>query len=188
MADFVHNRLLQDESASSHRNQPDVRRRDARVCLKTSFDATALFFLLNSQILLNPTSADLTQYFVDFPACPIPIQLFKVRKATMDANVVLITGGGSGIGRDCVLAYAYEGIRGIVVADLDYDGALGAATQSKEMALNKEYEAIAVKVDVSDEDSVQAMVDATVAKFGRIDCLINSAGVSARTQLTANTS
>lgn len=96
----------------------------------------------------------------------------------MDGYVLLITGGASGIGRDCVLAFAYEGVRGVVVADLDYDGALGAVKESLGMASNKEYEAIAVKVDVSNEDSVQAMVDTAVEKFGRIDCLINSAGVS----------
>ena len=95
----------------------------------------------------------------------------------MDGNILLITGGGSGIGRDCVLAYACEGVRGIVVADLDYEGALGTIKESLGMASNKEYEAVAVEVDVSNEDSVQAMVDTTVAKFGRIDCLINSAGV-----------
>lgn len=100
----------------------------------------------------------------------------------MDGNILLITGGGSGIGRDCVLAYACEGVMGIVVADLDYEGlllwALGAIKESLGMASNKNYAAIAVKVDVGNEDSVQAMVDTTLAKFGRIDCLINSAGVS----------
>lgn len=102
----------------------------------------------------------------------------------MDGYILLITGGASGIGRDCVLAYTCEGVRGIVVADLDYDEAVGAAKESLGMASNKEYEAIAVKVDVSNEDSVQAMVDTAVEKFGRIDCLINSAGVSVFTRLT----
>lgn len=104
----------------------------------------------------------------------------------MDGHILLITGGASGIGRDCVSAYAYEGVRGIVVADLDYEAALGAVEESLRMASNKEYEAIAVKVDVSDQDSVQAMVDTTVARFGRIDCLINSAGVSFCTEPTHN--
>lgn len=102
----------------------------------------------------------------------------------MDENIVLIAGGGSGIGRDCVLAYACEGVRGIVVADLDYDRALGVVKESLGVATNKQYSAIPIKVDVSDEHSVQAMVDATVATFGRIDCLVNSAGVSSHTTMT----
>ena len=48
---------------------------------------------------------------------------------------------------------------------------------SKKFAKNPEYRAIAVKVDVTDPESVQSMVDTAIKEFGRIDHSVNSAGV-----------
>ncbi|RYP80512.1 hypothetical protein DL770_006185 [Monosporascus sp. CRB-9-2] len=89
----------------------------------------------------------------------------------------LVTGAGSGIGRDCAIAYAIEGAKGVVFADINAEMALAAAEESKTVATNPDYQAISIQVDVSDEASVEHMVEVTVAKFGRIDYNVNSAGV-----------
>ncbi|RYP07816.1 hypothetical protein DL764_002271 [Monosporascus ibericus] len=89
----------------------------------------------------------------------------------------LVTGAGSGIGRDCGIAYAIEGAKGVAFADINAEMALAAAEESKTAATNPDYQAICIQVDVSDEASVEHMVKATVKKFGRIDYNVNSAGV-----------
>ncbi|HMM21120.1 MAG TPA: beta-ketoacyl-ACP reductase [Selenomonadales bacterium] len=86
-------------------------------------------------------------------------------------KVVLITGAASGIGRATVLRFAEEGAR-VVVADF----ADGSATVEEVKA--KGAAALYVQVDVVSPDSVRAMVDQTVAAFGRVDVLINNAGIT----------
>ena len=65
----------------------------------------------------------------------------------------------------------------IVFADLDEKGAQEAAEKSKGFATNSHFRTMALRVDVTDPNSVQSMVDATVKEFGRIDYNVNSAGV-----------
>lgn len=86
-------------------------------------------------------------------------------------KVVLITGAASGIGRATALRFAEEGAR-VVVADF----ADGSATVEEVKA--KGAVALYVQVDVVSPDSVRAMVDQTVAAFGRVDVLINNAGIT----------
>ncbi|MBL8582158.1 MAG: SDR family oxidoreductase [Rhizobiaceae bacterium] len=85
-------------------------------------------------------------------------------------KVALITGGASGIGRAGCLAMAAEGAR-IVVADIAADRAEAVAADIREAGC----EAIAVTCDVRDSASVQAMVAASLARFGRIDVLFHNA-------------
>ena len=85
-------------------------------------------------------------------------------------KVAIVTGGARGIGKAYALRLAEEGAR-VVVADV-LDGAPVAEEIQK-----KGGEAIAVKTDVSDEQSVGAMVSAAVERFGRIDVLVNNAGI-----------
>ncbi|GLB08937.1 hypothetical protein AtubIFM57258_004846 [Aspergillus tubingensis] len=89
----------------------------------------------------------------------------------------LVTGAGSGIGRDCAIAYAIEGAAGVAFADLDPVAATAAAEESKSLATNPDYRALTIEVNVRDPDSVQEMVDTVVMAFGRIDYSVNSAGV-----------
>ncbi|GAA84853.1 oxidoreductase, short-chain dehydrogenase/reductase family [Aspergillus luchuensis IFO 4308] len=89
----------------------------------------------------------------------------------------LVTGAGSGIGRDCAIAYAIEGAAGVAFADLDPVAATAAAEESKLLATNPNYRALTIEVNVRDPDSVQEMVDTVVMAFGRIDYSVNSAGV-----------
>jgi NAD(P)-dependent dehydrogenase (short-subunit alcohol dehydrogenase family) len=87
-------------------------------------------------------------------------------------KVILVTGGTSGIGRAIALGCAAAGAR--VVA--------GSTNPDKVAAIRKELgpECDAVQLDVSDAKSVQAAVDTTAKKFGRIDGVVNAAGVIKR--------
>ena len=88
----------------------------------------------------------------------------------LDGKVALVTGGASGIGAAIASAYATKGAQ-IAVADLDEKGAVKAAadfpTESKGFGCN-----------VADPDSVDATVDAVLDTFGKIDILVNSAGIA----------
>ncbi|KAI0449668.1 short-chain dehydrogenase/reductase SDR [Xylaria acuta] len=99
------------------------------------------------------------------------------------SGVALVTGAGSGIGRECCLAYAAEGARGVVVADLDHGKALETAQESQAVSSNQDFRALAIEVDVRDPASVGNMVKAAVDAFGRIDYNVNSAGVGVQKHL-----
>ena len=88
----------------------------------------------------------------------------------LDGQVVIVTGAAGGIGRAYCRGLAAEGAH-LVVADL-VDGSEVVA-EAEEMGTK----AIALKVDVSDEDSTEAMAAATVDAFGRIDALVNNAAL-----------
>ena len=85
---------------------------------------------------------------------------------------VLITGAGSGIGRAASLAFATEGAA-IAAADLQLEHAQATARAVEDLGRT----AVAIQVDVTQPDSVRAMVEQAVAGLGSLDVLINSAGV-----------
>ncbi len=87
-------------------------------------------------------------------------------------KVALVTGGASGIGRATVLRFAEEGAK-VMVADRNR--LASDETLSMDRGISPDVEA--VPVDVSKWDQVQEMVDATVGRFGRLDVLVNAAGV-----------
>lgn len=87
----------------------------------------------------------------------------------LDDKVAVVTGGGSGIGAAIVAAFAAKGAR-VAVVDLDGDAASARATEAGS-------DSRGFSCDVSDPSSVAATVDAVVDAFGRIDILVNSAGV-----------
>jgi 3-oxoacyl-[acyl-carrier protein] reductase len=89
----------------------------------------------------------------------------------LEGKIALITGAASGIGRAQALLFAREGAA-VVVADLNGDGAEQVVSEIQAEGGT----GLAVKVDVSDQHSVQAAVDTAVARFGRIDILSNTAG------------
>jgi NAD(P)-dependent dehydrogenase (short-subunit alcohol dehydrogenase family) len=90
-----------------------------------------------------------------------------------DGKVVLVTGGAGGIGAAAAGLFAGRGAS-VVVADRDVDGA--AATVAGIAADGGV--AITHAVDVSDADSVDALVAAVVDTYGRLDCAFNNAGIS----------
>jgi NAD(P)-dependent dehydrogenase (short-subunit alcohol dehydrogenase family) len=93
------------------------------------------------------------------------------RKNSMASPVVLITGALTGIGRATALAFAAEGAR-IVVSGRRDDAGQALATELRALGVEAEY----VRADVRHEADVQALVDQTVARFGRLDVAVNNAG------------
>lgn len=89
-------------------------------------------------------------------------------------KVCIITGGGRGIGKETALTFAREGAK-VVICDVD-EGLGNQALQDIQAA---GAEALFFKVDVTNREQIKAMVDGTVARFGRIDVLVNNAGVTA---------
>lgn len=91
---------------------------------------------------------------------------------TLDGKVALITGAARGIGRSIALRFAQEGAH-IVVADLDEAGASAVAGELTAGGTR----ARPIGADVTKSSDIRAMVDQAVAEFGRIDVLVNNAGV-----------
>ena len=88
-------------------------------------------------------------------------------------KTVLITGGWRGIGRATALLFAAEGAK-VAVADLSEDHAAETVAEINRAG----GKAISLGGDVTDAAAVGAMVAATVAAFGRLDCAFNNAGIS----------
>ena len=91
----------------------------------------------------------------------------------LEGRVAIVTGGASGIGRATCEALCLAGAS-VVVSDLNADG----AQQVAEGLRSGGGEAIGVETDVGDENSIAAMVDAAVSRFGRLDILHNNAADS----------
>jgi NAD(P)-dependent dehydrogenase (short-subunit alcohol dehydrogenase family) len=91
----------------------------------------------------------------------------------LDNKAGIVTGSGQGIGRAIALAYAQAGAR-VLVSDVNDE--MGAETVRLITAAGGE--AVYAHCDVSDEDSVRAMVDAALQAFGRLDIACNSAALS----------
>ena len=90
---------------------------------------------------------------------------------SLDGKTVLVTGGGTGLGKEMVLAMARAGAN-IVVAARRHNYIEEAANQVRSMGRK----ALAVTTDVTDSAQVNNMVQQAVNEFGKIDVLINNAG------------
>jgi NAD(P)-dependent dehydrogenase (short-subunit alcohol dehydrogenase family) len=101
-------------------------------------------------------------------------------KMDMTGKTVAVTGGASGIGRAICIEYADNGAN-VVVCDLNLEGAQKVADQVNAMGKK----AIAIKTDVVSESDMQAMLDTVLATFGRLDVMINNAGIIAGMKKTS---
>jgi 2-dehydro-3-deoxy-L-rhamnonate dehydrogenase (NAD+) len=90
-------------------------------------------------------------------------------------KVAIITGGARGIGRATAEELASEGYA-VVIADLD----LPAAQEAVEVLTQAGHQAMAAQVDVSQRASVEAMVQQVLDDWGRVDLLVNNAGIAGK--------
>ena len=86
-------------------------------------------------------------------------------------KVAIVTGAASGIGKEIARAYAREGAR-VVIADLNQTAADAIAAE-----LGGPLKALAVAMDVTNEQQVEAGVASTIEQFGKIDVLVSNAGI-----------
>ncbi len=98
-----------------------------------------------------------------------------------EQKVVIVTGAGNGLGREHALAFAKRGAH-VVVNDLGGDvsgegGSLSAAQQVVQEIEQAGGQAMANGANVANAEQVQAMVDAAVERWGRVDVLVNNAGI-----------
>jgi 3-oxoacyl-[acyl-carrier protein] reductase len=91
----------------------------------------------------------------------------------LDGRIAVVTGAASGIGKGIATAFAQEGAD-VVVADLVAEDGAAEVLQAVRAAGR---EVLFVRTDVGDEDSVRAMAEQALARFGRVDVLVNNAGI-----------
>jgi NAD(P)-dependent dehydrogenase (short-subunit alcohol dehydrogenase family) len=87
----------------------------------------------------------------------------------LDGKVCVITGAGGGMGREAAILFSEEGAQ-VCAADVN----MAAAEETAKLARD----AFAFEVDVANDESVKAMMDATAERYGGIDVLYNNAGIS----------
>lgn len=96
----------------------------------------------------------------------------RSRGRRVNAPVVIVTGAGRGIGRATAAAFAEQGYR-VVVAEI----LPGLGRQTSKQLRGVGVEAVFLQTDLTALSSVRRMVRSVLERFGRIDCLVNNAGV-----------
>ena len=105
---------------------------------------------------------------------------------TLRDKVALVTGGSRGIGRAICLGFAGQGAKVVVASRTEVDTstgteftryAAGTIHDTVQMIEAQGGRAVGIKCDVTQADDIRHLVDATLARFGRIDILVNNAGI-----------
>lgn len=91
----------------------------------------------------------------------------------LDSKVAIVTGGASGIGRATAAEFIAEGAK-VVIADINEDRGTAVAEE-----LGCEF----VHTDVSEYDQVEELVESTVQEHGRLDVMVNNAGIGSETSI-----
>jgi short-subunit dehydrogenase len=96
-------------------------------------------------------------------------------KPKFNDKVIIITGASSGIGRACAFEFADNGAKVVLAARRENE-----LKKVEEEIKKQGGEAISVKTDVKNIDNCKCLIDKTIEKYGKIDVLINNAGISMR--------
>lgn len=125
--------------------------------------------------ILAPEQSQSDQPGMEYLMDPLPIfdnPNYKGSKK-LENKVAIITGGDSGLGRACAIAYVKEGAKVVIVYyDEDKD-----AYDTKKYIDNLGGECLLIKGDITDHKFCKYVIDATIEKYGKIDILVNNAGV-----------
>jgi len=103
--------------------------------------------------------------------------------ARFDGKTVLITGGGSGLGRATAIRVASEGAK-LSLVDLSPEGL--EETKRAVLEANPEAQVLTITADVTDEEQVDSFITKTVNEFTTIDGFFNNAGIEGKQNLTEN--
>ena len=94
----------------------------------------------------------------------------------MDGKIALVVGGSSGIGRASAVAFAKAGAKVVVASRGEEKG-----QETVDLVKQAGTDGLFIQTDVSQGSSVKALVEQTIAKFGRIDAAFNNAGIEGKT-------
>ena len=101
----------------------------------------------------------------------------------LSGKVAIVTGGNSGIGAAVVLALAEEGANVVI----DYVAHPEATEELERQVAALGDKAIGVDADISTVEGIQSLVDAAVSTFGKLDIMVNNAGMETRTSVLDTT-
>lgn len=96
----------------------------------------------------------------------------------LEGKVAIITGSARGLGKATAVKFVKEGAK-VVVCDVNIDSVNETVAEIKALG----GEAIGLKVDVTNRENVQKLIDDTVAAFGKLDVIVNNAGITADSTL-----
>ncbi|MBM4764991.1 SDR family NAD(P)-dependent oxidoreductase [Bacillus sp. B15-48] len=96
-----------------------------------------------------------------------------MNKLDLTGKIAIVTGAGNGLGKCTALTFAEIGAR-VMVSDINEESAF----EVKEEIERKGYPVEAIRTDVTREEDIRLMVEKTIDRFGRVDILVNCAGVS----------
>ena len=99
----------------------------------------------------------------------------------LDGKVAVVTGGASGIGRGTAMALARAGAD-VVIGDIHQERMERTAAEVAELG----QKGIAVRCDVTSDEDMEALAQRVLAEFGRVDVVMNNAGVSCWGRRTAS--
>lgn len=98
----------------------------------------------------------------------------------LENKVAIVTGAATGIGQAIALALAREG----AAVTVDYVGKPGTSDDTLHQIQSAGGKGLAIEADISQSDQVQALIQQTVQKFGRLDIFVNNAGIETKHPIT----